>query len=134
MEADFQGSFGSGGTLTATGATPITATLKDPWFGTFRGRIGYAWDRALFYATAGGVYGDGTANGVSGGIPFNNSTTYVTWTAGAGIEAAFWGPLSAKIEYLYVRSPSSLPTIPNLTGVSGIPSPSMIRAGLNYHF
>ncbi|MDE1974808.1 MAG: autotransporter domain-containing protein, partial [Hyphomicrobiales bacterium] len=44
-EADFQGSFGSG-TLTDSDGL-INATVKDPWFGTIRGRIGYAMDRVL---------------------------------------------------------------------------------------
>ena len=49
-EADFQGSFGSG-TLT-DGNGLINATVKDPWFGTIRGRIGYAWDRVCFMGPA----------------------------------------------------------------------------------
>lgn len=138
LEADFQGTSGSG-TLTDSLAK-INATAKDPWFGTFRGRLGYAWDRVLLYGTAGGVYGNSTVSGTSApatGAPvtsFSTSATYLTWTAGAGIEAAFWGPLSAKIEYLYVGTPSATPGIPNVAGVSGTARTSIVRAGLNYHF
>jgi outer membrane immunogenic protein len=135
MEADFQGSTGSGSLTTPGGV--ITATAKDPWFGTFRGRVGYAFNRFMIYGTGGGVYGNGTINGTStlpGGGPFNNSATYVTWTAGAGVEYAFMGPVSAKLEYLYAGSPSALPTIPGVTGVTGSANTNIIRAGVNYHF
>jgi outer membrane immunogenic protein len=139
MEADFQGSTGSG-TLT-DGLGNINATVKDPWFGTFRGRVGYAWDRFMVYATGGGVYGNATANGSStpnapgaAATAFSSSATYVTWTAGGGVEWAFWGPLSAKVEYLYVGSPSSSPTIPNVSTVTGSASGNIVRGGLNYHF
>lgn len=133
MEADFQGTTGSG-PFTDNGLLPLNGTLKDPWFGTFRGRLGYAWDRVIVYATAGGVYGDLTETGTSGGTAFSTSNTYVTWTAGAGIEAAFWGPLSAKFEYLYVGWPSSLPSIPSVTGFTGNAHTNLVRVGLNYHF
>jgi outer membrane immunogenic protein len=133
LETDFQGSSGSG-PLTATGPVPITATLKDPWFGTVRGRLGYSFDRLMLYATGGGVYGDATANGRSGATPFSTSATYVTWTAGLGIEYAFWGRVSGKVEYLYAGSPSSLPSIPHVSSVSGSADNNLVRAGLNYHF
>jgi outer membrane immunogenic protein len=134
IEGDFQGTSGSGTVTAVTDA--INATAKNPWFGTARGRIGYAFDRVMVYATGGLVYGDATLNGTAGvgPTPFSTSTTYYTWTAGAGIEAAIYGPLSAKVEYLYAGSPSSVPAIPNVTSVSGTASTSVVRAGLNYHF
>jgi outer membrane immunogenic protein len=132
LETDFQGSTGSGNLTDSAGL--IAATAKDPWFGTVRGRLGYAWDRVLIYATGGGVYGDATANGTSAGVAFNNSTTYFTWTAGAGVEAAFWGPWSAKAEYLYAGSPSSVPAIPFASNISGKANTNLVRAGINYHF
>jgi len=134
VEADFQGSFGSGTLTDPSGA--LSATVKDPWFGTVRGRLGYAWDRVLLYGTGGLVYGDTTANGASGipAIAFNNSSTYYTWTAGAGAEWAFAGPWSAKIEYLYSGTPSSIPAIPNVTPPSGSAHTNLVRAGLDYHF
>jgi outer membrane immunogenic protein len=132
LEADFQGSAGSG-TLT-DGNAAISATAKNPWAGTVRGRVGYAFDRILFYGTGGVVYGSQTLNGVANGVGFSTSSTYVTWTAGAGVEWAFYGPWSAKLEYLYIGSPSTAPTIPGVTGGSGSASTNIVRAGLNYHF
>jgi outer membrane immunogenic protein len=127
-EADFQGNFGSGGTLTLTPGG--SATAKVPWFGTARGRLGYAWDRVLLYATGGGAFGNSTLSGPG----FSNSATYWTWTVGAGAEWAFAGPWSAKVEYLYAGAPSSVPAFPGVTGMSGSVSTNLVRAGINYHF
>ncbi len=134
VEGDFQGAFGSGGTLTATGAIPISATAKVPWFGTARGKIGYAFDRLMIYGTGGAAFGDSTLSGTAAATAFSSSTTYWTWTVGAGAEWAFAGPWSAKLEYLYAGSPSSVPSVPGVTSVSGSASTNLIRAGLNYHF
>jgi len=133
-EADFQGSFESG-TLSALAGPVVSATAKNPWFGTVRGRVGYAMDRILFYATGGAVYGDSTLNGTVSTVgPFSSSATFWTWTAGAGIEAAFWGCWSAKFEYLYVGTPTTIPPIPTVTSVSGSANTNIVRVGINYHF
>jgi outer membrane immunogenic protein len=69
------------------------------WLATVRGRAGYAADRVLFYATAGGAFADvqTTFNGVT------TSHSQAGWTAGAGLEWAFADNWTAKIEYLYVN-------------------------------
>lgn len=75
------------------------------WLGTLRGRVGFAADAALIYATAGvaiaGVENadDNTANVAP---PFVSSNTYVGWTAGAGVEFAVSDNMTVKAEYLYV--------------------------------
>lgn len=87
-----------------TGSLPTTfcpngsCSTNSDWLGTVRGRVGYAFDRILLYATAGGAYGNiqAIANGVS------NSNSEFGWTAGAGIEAALARNWTVKVEYLYV--------------------------------
>src|SRR5271165_847298 len=54
VEADFQGA-GIDDSKTVSGTT-FKSSLD--YFGTVRGRIGYAFDRALVYATGGFAYGD----------------------------------------------------------------------------
>jgi outer membrane immunogenic protein len=132
-EADFQGTTISG-PFSATAGPVISATDKGPWFGTIRGRVGYAMDRFMLYATGGGVYGDITMSGTAAGGSFSSSTTFWTWTAGAGVEAAFWGCWSAKLEYLFVDTPNRTPAIPTVTMVSGNATNNIVRAGINYHF
>jgi outer membrane immunogenic protein len=117
-EADFQGTAASG-SLSATAGPTISATAKTPWFGTLRARVGYAFDSVLLYATGGAVYGDSSWNGsVSTVGNFSSATTFWTWILGAGVEAAFWGCWSAKLE----------------TAVSGNAGANIVRVGLNYHF
>ncbi len=133
-EADFQGTTASG-PFSATAGPTIGATEKVPWFGTVRGRLGYAIDRVMLYATGGAVYGDTTLNGTVSTVgPFSTSTTFWSWTAGAGVEAAFWGCWSAKLEYLYIGNPNRTPAIPAITALSGSANTNIVRAGINYHF
>ncbi len=70
---------------------------KNDWLGTFRGRGGYAFDRVLPYVMGGLAVGDIKANSVLGSA----SEARAGWTAGAGVEAAIAGPVTAKVEYLY---------------------------------
>jgi outer membrane immunogenic protein len=116
---------------------------KNTWFSTFRGRVGYAADRVLFYATGGGAFGN-IESGANGGLV---STTKVGWTAGAGIEAAFADNWTARIEYLYValQNGSCNTATGNPCGVdfltTGLPAThavkfdaSLIRLGVDYKF
>jgi len=74
-EADFQGTTASGSLNAGAGPT-ISATAKTPWFGTVRGRVGYAMDRILLYATAGTVYGDSSWSGTESTVGnFSSSTS-----------------------------------------------------------
>ena len=97
LEADADISFIKGSTLIGCGAAGCET--RNRWLATGRGRIGYAWDRFLPYLTGGVAFGDiKMTNPVSA----SETKTKVGWTAGAGLEYAFMGPWSAKIEYLYV--------------------------------
>jgi outer membrane immunogenic protein len=84
-------------------------SLDAEWFGTLRGRLGFAADNFLIYGTGGLAYGhvQGSAVGelVNGaetiGYDASASDTNWGWTAGAGIEYGL-DNLSLGIEYLYV--------------------------------
>jgi outer membrane immunogenic protein len=85
-----------GGTSTAGCGTGCTS--KNSWLSTVRGRVGYAFDRWMPYATGGGVFGDVHASrpGFTG-----VTSTQAGWTVGGGLEFAVAGNWTAKIEYLY---------------------------------
>ncbi len=135
LEADFQGSTGSGDINTTIGATALSATAKTPYFATGRARLGYAFGRSMIYATGGAVYGKATLDGtLSTTGPFSSDANYWTWTAGAGYEAMLWDRWSGKVEYLYAGTPSDVPVPPGTTNVSGSGNSNIVRAGLNYHF
>jgi outer membrane immunogenic protein len=75
-----------------------TTELK--WFGTFRGRLGYAFDRSMIYATGGLAFGE-VEGSIIGVIPPGSETAF-GWTVGAGLEFALAPRWSMKAEYLYV--------------------------------
>jgi len=83
----------------AATAHGLSCKTESNWLGTFRGRFGYAWDRVLFYGTAGGA-GANLQTSLSG-LPAQNNAEF-GWTAGAGVEVAFADNWTAKIEYLFV--------------------------------
>jgi outer membrane immunogenic protein len=81
----------------ACGAGGICSTSVD-WFGTLRGRLGYAADRFMPYVTGGLAFGDVAASTAFGSA----SDTRFGWTAGVGAEYAISQNMSWKTEYLYV--------------------------------
>jgi outer membrane immunogenic protein len=118
---DFQGSdIKASGTV----STPVPPTLggldeslsaKINWFGTVRGKVGWApapdW---LLYGTGGLAYGQvestlGFACTPPAGVTCANvlvsgsqKTTKVGWTAGAGVDYAVTSALTVGLEYLYL--------------------------------
>ena len=101
--------------------------FSNPWFGTLRGRAGYAINNVLLYATAGLAYGG--LNAEFGNL--EESKTLVGWTGGLGLEYGFTQAWSAKVEYLYMDLGGRTYTI---TGVDNGLQASYLRFGLNYHF
>lgn len=129
LEADLQGA-DIDQTETIGG---ISSTTRVKAFGTVRGRIGYAFDRAMIYATGGWAY-TRTSLDLSGpGGSISSSDWSSGWTLGGGLEYAFMGPWSAKLEYLYVDSGDVTLTLAGVP-VTGKYDMSVVRAGLNYRF
>jgi len=76
------------------------------WQGSLRGRLGYAFDRTLVYATGGVAFGRAEASlfaSTAAGATFgtNRSETLVGWTIGAGVEYAWTNNLTVRVEYRY---------------------------------
>jgi outer membrane immunogenic protein len=133
------------------------------YFGTVRGRLGYAFDRTLVYATGGFAYGSGGGRQFGTGVSSNDFQT--GYAVGGGIEYALptdsflnffrSSAVTIKVEGLYVnlqqdrRSAGAFATLPNGTTI-GIADPrllvsgpanvrrdtefAVIRAGVNYKF
>ena len=114
----------------------FTCTTENRWLTTFRARLGYAFDRWLPYLTAGGAYGDVRATSNDPASP-GASDTRLGWTAGVGLEYAFAGNWTAKIEYLYVDLGSfncGAACPPNVATNDIDFKASILRFGLNYKF
>jgi len=91
-------------------------TSRLQMFGTVRGRIGYAFDRALVYFTGGFAYGTvySEAN-IQPGIPgpdFVTNPNATGYVLGGGLEYKFWRDLSVKVEYQYVNLGRNDPVAP----------------------
>jgi outer membrane immunogenic protein len=117
----------------------FTARTNETYFGTSRGRIGYAEDRWLFFATGGvaSALVEATSTGPIGSI--SQTKWRWGWTGGGGIEWAFAPQWSAKLEYLYADfggHTSYLNPVPAgfLNRASGVTlNESIVRIGVNYH-
>ncbi len=108
-------------------AAPGRWTTELPWFGTARGRIGYAgWGSMMPYFTAGAAFASVENSNVVGSV----SETRVGWTAGVGLEYMMWSNWSVKFEYLYADLGSSDGPAATTIDVTT----NIVRAGINYRF
>lgn len=88
------------------GGVTFTGSSELDYFGTARLRVGYAWDRVLWYVTGGVAWAHNEISfgvstpGILAGISSDN--THVGWTIGGGVEWAFADPWSVKLEYLFL--------------------------------
>jgi outer membrane immunogenic protein len=164
-----------------TGTVAATYSENLSWLSTVRGRVGFASDRWMFYATGGlavgqvSINGSATANGLVGNAgsctpinqvattcplgSFSNSVTRAGWTLGAGVEGAFAGNWSWKVEYLHVDLGTVNTAYSTLAGcyggflvsgggqtgscslvlagrgaISSRITDEIVRIGINYHF
>ena len=101
LEGDIQG--GSISDKFSNATTGYFAKDNLNWFGTFRGRAGFAADRVLFYGTGGVAFGGGDYKIGSAAGSFSKNYSGVGWVAGAGVEYAVTDSLSIKAEYLYTN-------------------------------
>ncbi len=133
IEGDIDYAFIKGNVSNTIGACGGTGcTITNTWFGTARGRIGYAWDRFMPYITGGAAFGGLKFEG-----PFGGSSTHssVGWTAGAGVEWAFTHAWSAKLEYLYTDlGTSTCAASTCFVSTDFDPKINIVRAGINYRF
>ncbi|MEE7461796.1 outer membrane protein [Methylobacterium fujisawaense] len=126
------------------------------FFGTVRGRLGYAFDRVLVYGTGGFAYGSGSADRSFGGFAGNDSFR-TGYAVGGGIEYALptdsflnffrSNAVTLKVEGLYVNldrntrnqgafvinAANNFPVVYNNIGRRDDEF-AVIRAGLNYKF
>src|SRR6516162_1491647 len=121
--------FGVEGDLQATGASDTFAPWKfsNPWFGTLRGRAGWALNNILFYGTAGLAFGE--LRGETFGL--SETHTNAGWTAGLGAEFGLTPNWSTRLEFLFVDLNDNNFTV---TGVQNGYRFGLLRAGVNYRF
>jgi outer membrane immunogenic protein len=147
LETDIQASGQKGGSTFPVLAFPPTALTTDhklEWFGTTRPRLGFlATPNLLLYGTAGVAYGQTkdtytvTTAGVGTAATASINDVRAGWTAGAGIEGAFGGGWSAKVEYLYIdlgklEQTVTIPPAALTATFNSRLTDNIVRVGLNY--
>ena len=123
------------------------ATLADKqelnWFGTLRGRVGWAgwWDRWLPYFTGGLAYGGRSASGAATGAftgVYSADDTAIGWAIGFGVDYAITAAWTARLEYLHISLEDFTPTYAlsggALTVSYGRLDNDIVRGALNYRF
>ena len=124
--------------------TTVTTDHQLEWFGTSRSRLGFlATPNLLLYRTGGVAYGQtkDTYTATTVGIPAAGAVATIKdvragWTVGGGMEGAFGGGWSAKVEYLYIDLGKLEQTVTFLAGIAANfntrVTDNIVRVGVNY--
>jgi len=134
------------------GGAPLLVSneVASTWLATIRGRLGFAWDRLLVYATGGVAFTDVRYTQTVSASAFITGATVVNVvtetksgvTVGGGAEYALWNNLTLRAEYLYAQftgvSGASVLQFQNssnqVAGSTGNLHDHIVRVGLNYKF
>jgi high affinity Mn2+ porin len=130
-------SIGGISTLTSPVNGPETYAENMLYFGTVRGRVGYAPGNWLIYATGGlaFAYDQLTLTQLSTGTADMPFLWRLGWAAGAGIEIPVVPHWTASVEYLFADFGHSSVTFPTLAQqFNSNFSLQELRASLNYRF
>ena len=126
-EGDLEGASVYGGSLRAS----------------LRGRLGFALDRALIYATGGVAFAERSGNNTNGLWGWNwggnTSSSQVGWTVGGGVEYAFTPNWSAGLEYRYTdygtnNNNNNWGWLLGNVGSNLRVTENAVRARISYHF
>ena len=136
------GSIGASTSVATPDIAGDSATFKETTdlLTSVTGRVGYAWDRWMIYAKGGAAWASDrySALDVLGNYDFEGLETRFGWTAGAGVEWAFWNDWSLKLEYDYYGfGTHSVTFIDNVSGTFGPldikQNIQVVKLGLSFH-
>ena len=136
VEGDLTGSSNQG---RFSGALGVRSQDTQYGFGAgIRGRLGWAIDHTLIYATGGWAYE--TIDQTYANPLINNflsqriSTDRSGYTVGGGVEYAFNYNWSARLEYRWTDYGKYVSNYSNLVSIQQHPTDNTIQAALIYHF
>jgi outer membrane immunogenic protein len=127
----------------------VNCRTKVDWLGTVAGRLGFAFDRTMVFVTGGGAWVHDNYDTSFFATPFPNihvEDTRWGWMFGTGVEHAFFGNWSAKVEYDYLDfgtktvaingaiTPVAAAAIPASFGVQNQQHINEVKAGINWRF
>jgi outer membrane immunogenic protein len=133
--------------VSTTGTGTSSTESKDDWFGTVRGRLGYAMNNWLFYGTGGfaWMHDKATRTVLASVVPAlvgqsaSVSATLTGWTAGGGVEVGLTPNWTARLEYLHMDFGSYtshfvyVPAVGNRMNNETLRA-DIVRFGINYKF
>lgn len=134
FEGDFDASWLKGTDSSGTGMCAANGCeTKNQWLATARGRIGYAWDRWMPYVTGGLAFGNIKMTPTNANSETQTKTGYAL---GLGVEYAFMGAWSTKLEYLYADLGKASCSVSVCGGIATDVSfkTNIVRLGVNYRF
>ena len=148
IEGDFDWFANNNNSVTVVGPAGVAfqGSNNGRWLTTLTGRLGYAYDRVLFYGKGGAAWVGSNnftltdaATGAS--ASFSNNNTNTGWTAGGGLEWAFTNNWTARVEYDYVGLSNQTFVVPagfgTATGdivATNNRNIQMVTVGVNYLF
>jgi outer membrane immunogenic protein len=139
LEADLQrAGINDSRTITSVGSDVLQFPFKSSleWFGTVRGRFGYASGTSLVYATGGFAFGEINSFAAVEG-PLKKDGTATGYVVGGGYEYKLSPVWSVKAEYQYINLGKNDPTFENLKASQFVrvneDAFHTVRIGLNYH-
>jgi outer membrane immunogenic protein len=137
VEADIQGTGLRDSYPSVIPLPGIAYSQKLDWFGTVRGRVGFAHGPVLSYVTAGYAYGSVNTSITEGAVAAFSSGNRMQggWTVGSGVEAALGSNWTGKIEYLYLNLGNKTDAFTALTVPQTLKTEireNIFRVGLNY--
>jgi outer membrane immunogenic protein len=104
---------------------------------TVRGRLGWAFDRTLLYATGGVAFADLKDQLIEPAFTIAPSSSVTGWTVGGGVEYALTDHWTAKAEYLHVGFGNRTATValaPYVFAMDYRDRLDIGRVGINYKF
>ena len=137
IEADFDGTSIAGSAVLDQPALYARLSSRMDYFGTVRGRLGYAFDRVMLYATGGFAYANTTTDvaAPNNGIYNEASHFHIGYAFGGGFEYAVTNNIMLRAEYLRLAYDVKLgagndPNQPY--HLQERPTENIVRAGVNY--
>ncbi|TDH38960.1 porin family protein [Pseudohoeflea suaedae] len=109
------------------------ATAEMNLQGAVRGRLGYAFDRTLFYVAAGWTAAQAEAEIADGGDVFRDDAVFNGYTIGAGVDYAINDRIFARVDYRYNEFDSEILTFGDVDIDTEL-SQHTIKAGLGVKF
>jgi outer membrane immunogenic protein len=137
LEADISATSKKGSTSEFPPNAAFSNEVREQWLSTLRGRVGYARDNWLVYATGGAALANVANSIVAPSGTISDQQWHWGWTAGGGVEVKLNRDWSAKIEYLYVGlqdksffNPTPGPVLPGNQRLHL--DDHIVRVGVNY--